>query len=113
MSRLLLSALLALPAGCTSPPHAQHPPGDGSVTLSWSRPTTNADGSTLADLAGYRIYYGHAAGEYPYMIIVDDSSSTSRVINDLASGTYYFVITAYDAAGRESEYSKVVTKQVN
>ncbi|MFQ5610302.1 MAG: putative Ig domain-containing protein, partial [Woeseiaceae bacterium] len=30
----------------------------GSVTVSWTAPTLNADGTPLVDLAGYRIYYG-------------------------------------------------------
>jgi len=29
---------------------------DGTVTLTWEPPTTNEDGSTLTDLAGYNIY---------------------------------------------------------
>ena len=28
------------------------------VTLSWDPPTTNADGTPLTDLAGYKVYYG-------------------------------------------------------
>src|SRR5690606_39089874 len=30
----------------------------GSVTLSWTPPSENEDGSALTNLAGYRIYYG-------------------------------------------------------
>ncbi len=33
----------------------------GSVTLSWTPPLTNADGSALTTLAGYRIYYGQSS----------------------------------------------------
>ena len=31
-----------------------------SVTLAWTEPTTNADGTRLTDLAGYRVYLGTA-----------------------------------------------------
>ena len=32
--------------------------------LTWDPPTTNTDGTTLADLAGYKIYYGQSSGNY-------------------------------------------------
>ena len=37
----------------------------GSISLSWSAPTENEDGSALVDLAGFRIYWGTAPDEYP------------------------------------------------
>src|SRR5262249_30447454 len=37
---------------------------NGTATLSWNAPTTNADGTALADLAGYKISYGFAPGNY-------------------------------------------------
>ena len=36
----------------------------GSMTLSWTAPTENTDGSQLNDLAGYKLYYGTSAGNY-------------------------------------------------
>ena len=35
---------------------------DGSITLSWTAPTENEDGSALTDLAAYKIYYGTSPG---------------------------------------------------
>ena len=32
--------------------------GLGSMSLSWTPPTQNTDGSALTDLAGYKLYYG-------------------------------------------------------
>ena len=32
-----------------------------SLDVSWTGPTTNADGTPLVDLAGYRVYLGAAA----------------------------------------------------
>ena len=37
--------------------------GMGSAALSWAAPTKNTDGSTLTNLAGYRVHYGTAAGQ--------------------------------------------------
>jgi fibronectin type 3 domain-containing protein len=83
-----------------------------AVALSWDRPTTNVDGSGLVDLAGYRIYYGTALGEYPHMVEVDDPQITRHVVADLLPATYYFVVTAYDAEGNESEHSNVAIKNI-
>jgi Chaperone of endosialidase len=33
-----------------------------AVNLAWTAPTTNADGSTLRDLAGYKVFYKYVAG---------------------------------------------------
>ncbi len=37
----------------------------GSVTLNWTAPTQNEDGTTLTDLDGYKIYWGTTPGSYP------------------------------------------------
>src|SRR6266568_1650783 len=34
------------------------PGGAGVIDASWTAPTTNVDGSSLTDLASYRVYYG-------------------------------------------------------
>ena len=34
----------------------------GSATLSWTPPTTNTDGSSLTNLAGYKVYWGPSQG---------------------------------------------------
>ena len=84
----------------------------GSVTLSWQAPTQRTDGSALTDLAGYRIRYGTAPGSYANQVQIANPGITSYVINNLPPGTYYFVATAYDSAGRESEFSGMVSKSV-
>ena len=49
---------------------------------------------------GYNIYYGQTNGVYSYKQSV---TANSVMISGLAEGnTYYFVATAYDAAGMES-----------
>ena len=42
----------------------------GDATLAWDPPTTNADGSPLTDLAGYKIYYVTTSGNYTNSITV-------------------------------------------
>jgi hypothetical protein len=75
-----------------------------SVTLSWAAPTSDANGSVLNDLAGYRIYYGRASMDYTQSI--DAGNFTGTVINNLSPGTWCFTVTAYDTSGNESNTSQ-------
>lgn len=84
----------------------------GSATLSWAPPTTRTDGTPLTDLAGYKIHYGTSQGSYPNKITIDNPGITTYVIEDLAPATYYFVTTAFDATGGESDYSNVASKTI-
>lgn len=47
------------------------------------KPTTKVNGSSLVDLAGYRIYYGMVLGEYADIEEVDDPEITRHVVADL------------------------------
>lgn len=84
----------------------------GSVTLSWTAPTENTDGSALTDLAGYRIYYGLAEGNYPNQVPIDNPGITTYVVENLSPDTYYFVTTALNSSGVESDYSNVAVKTI-
>jgi len=86
--------------------------GTSSATLSWTPPTTNADGSRLTNLSGYRVYWGTAAGSYPNSVTLDNAGLTSYVVTDLAPGTYYFVVTARNSAGVESAFSNVASTTI-
>jgi len=92
---------------------ATTPPGTGSATLSWIAPTERTDGSTLTNLAGYRIRYGNARGNYGTTVNVSNPGLTTYVIDNLVSGTYYFVVTAYDGAGAESSFSNEASKTIS
>lgn len=83
---------------------------NNQLTLSWQAPSRNEDGSRLADLAGYRIYYGTDSGSYTHSVDVEPGV-TSRSLA-LESGDYYFVMTALDAAGNESLFSNEVVRTV-
>jgi len=81
----------------------------GVVDLSWTAPTQNADGSTLTDLDGYKIYYGTSSGNYTTSI--DIGNVTTYHFPNLPDGyTYYFAVKAYDVSRNESAYSNEVPK---
>jgi hypothetical protein len=84
----------------------------GAAALYWEPPTTNADGSTLTNLAGYRIVYGAAATQLTQTIQVANAGVSSYVVENLAPGTYYFAVRAYTSKGAESADSNVVQKVV-
>ncbi|WP_405241479.1 putative Ig domain-containing protein [Lentisalinibacter salinarum] len=84
----------------------------GSVTLSWSPPTENTDGTALTDLAGYRIYWGTTSGSYPNSVTIDNPGVTTYVVENLVPDTYEFVATSYNTSGVESDYSAPATKTV-
>jgi len=92
----------------TSPP----PPPSGNATLSWQAPTTNTDGAALTDLAGYRIYYGTSAGNLSDTIQLTGVGLQTYVIDNLASGTWYFAVTAVASTGVESALSDIVSKTI-
>lgn len=85
--------------------------GSSSVTLSWTAPTENEDGSPLTDLAGYNIYWG-SGGNYPNVIPITNPGLTTYVVENLPTGTWEFVATAVNLAGEESIYSNIATKVV-
>ena len=84
---------------------------DGAV-LSWTAPTANTDGSSLSNLAGYRIAYGTSASAMTSTIQVANPSVTDYTIDNLAPGTYYFTVRAYTSNGTESANSNVYSKVV-
>jgi hypothetical protein len=87
-------------------------PGTGTgtvrdVTLTWTPPTRNADGTPLGDLAGYRIAHGTRSGSYTENATVGLASS--YVWRSLPEGTHYFVAFARDTRGNESVASNETT----
>lgn len=105
---IIISLLILLSFGCGG--------GGGSSTsysstLTWDPPTTNADGTPLIDLAGYKIYYGISSGNFT--IVIDVGNVTTYKIENLNHDTYYFAVTAYDNSGNESGYSNEVSKTIH
>jgi hypothetical protein len=84
---------------------------DGA-TLSWTPPSTNSDGSTLTNLAGYRIAYGTSANALTQTVQIANPSVTTYTVANLSPGTYYFAVRAYTGRGTESANSNVSSKVV-
>jgi hypothetical protein len=101
--------LAACSGGSGSPPgNAADRPASGaekSVTLNWSPPAINTDGSALTDLSGYKVFYGTASRQYFGALSVPDPHVASAVIDGLAPGRWYFAIKSVNASGEESDYS--------
>jgi hypothetical protein len=85
----------------------------GTADVSWTPPTTNTDGSTLTNLAGYNIYYGTSPTALNQKVQVTNVGVTNYVINGLTTGTWYFAVTAYSSAGTESSLSNVASKTIS
>lgn len=83
-----------------------------SASLSWSAPTQNEDGSTLTDLAGYRIYYGTSQSDLSNRIDICNPATTSTLVPNLTRGTWHFAISAYRKNGTESAMSRSFSKVI-
>lgn len=82
------------------------------TTLSWDAVTLNVDGTPATDLAGYKIYWATTSGGYINTNMKSVGNVTTVNIQTIAGqlkGTYYFVATAYDTAGNESNFSNEVS----
>ncbi len=74
--------------------------GEGYVELKW-------DLSDSPELVGYNVYYGRTSGQYTRRRTVEKVNGLR--IDQLNNGeAYYFAITAYDAQGKETDYSDEV-----
>ena len=96
--------------------------GAGILDVSWTAPTTNADGSPLTDLWAYAVYYGISHPPCPGISSFQVPSLTPNPpapelvtlrLTGLLSGTRYYVsVTAVDASGNESACSTPVVSDV-
>jgi len=72
------------------------------VTLIW-------DPVTDQDLAAYRLYKSDQPGTYPSQPVITIPAGTEIVMIEVDDGTWYFVLTAIDHSGNESDPSNEVT----
>jgi hypothetical protein len=85
----------------------------GSATLSWTPPTQNSDGSTLGNLAGYRVMYGRTSSNLDQTVNVDNPSVNRYMVENLSSGTWYFAVVAVNASGVTSQLSNTASKTIS
>ena len=101
---VVIVAIFMLGVIVTGLPGKAHCATGTSVTLAWNA-------NPEPDIAGYKVYYGTVKGTYATKLNV--GNYTGCVISGLSSGkTYYFVATAYDKYGLESNYSTVLSYTV-
>jgi hypothetical protein len=86
---------------------------NGSATLSWVPPTENTNGTPLANLAGYQIYYGTSAIAMTQTMQIANPGIVTYVVSNLSPGTWYFSVRAYTSAKVESGASVVVSKTIS
>lgn len=85
--------------------------GNLELRLAWDDSVGNEDGSTLVDLAGYRVYDGPSSGNYE--VVTDVGNISEVVLEDLPAGTYYIAVGAYDHVGNESQLSDEIVVQLD
>lgn len=87
-------------------------PANGSATLSWAPPTRNTDGTSLTDLAGYRVVYGRSSDNLDQMVQITNPGTDTYTITGLSSGMWYFAVRAFNSAGAESSVSNTGQKNI-
>jgi fibronectin type 3 domain-containing protein len=72
-------------------------PASDRVSIQWNP-------NSEAILAGYKVYFGTASGQYTSTIVLGKTTNTT--VSGLQEGvTYFFAVTAYDTSGLESDPS--------
>ena len=125
----ILFSLLAIFSLCCILAACGSNEADSYVTLVWSVPATNTDGTSLTDLAGYEVHIGTTSRNYNRTISIavgeralscrdvydsKDNLKSSRKCSYTAAGLhrgdYYFAVSAYNSLGKRSAYSNEVIK---
>ena len=96
-------------------------PFKNKTTLTWDAVTTNEDGSPATDLAGYKVYSNQTGGTTYTDAQAKDVGNVTCINFEqtfgIQNGLYYYVVTAYNTAKIESQFSNEVsnlsTKQAN
>lgn len=84
----------------------------GRVTLSWHPPALRENGEPLSNLAGYRLLFGQRSRAYDEDVFIDSPGVTSYTVENLLAGPWYFVMTAVDRNGLESDPSREIVRTV-
>jgi hypothetical protein len=107
------SAAVGSPTSSNESAAAPPTVSSNAVTLNWTPPTENTNGTALTNLSGYNIHYGTASGDYTQTVSVANAGIATYVVDDLTPGTYYFSVGAVNSQGTESPLSSEVSATVN
>jgi hypothetical protein len=83
--------------------------GGKSIGIAWDA-SKNPDDTVNSSVTGYRVYYGTDTRDYSNA--VDVGLNTQTRLYGLPQTVLYFAVTAYTAAGLESEFSDEVSANV-
>ena len=79
-----------------------------TVVLEW-------DPNTEPDLLGYRLYQSAVSGQYTkgnYIAEIIPGTKVTYTVEDLSTGTYFWVLTAFDQDNNESDFSNEVSTEI-
>jgi hypothetical protein len=110
---MLAGIILSIPlilSGCSSASNAAGPVA-GKANLTWTPPTTNADGSPLTDLTSYAIYRGPSASTMALLTIVP-ATVPAYTDTPLPVGTYYYCVAAINSVGTSSSCSESISTTI-
>lgn len=99
---VIAAAATAVPSSPTNVDAAAQ--AAGQVLVTWTLPTTAADGSPLGALTTLTLYHGSVAGQQGpggsgTTAITVSSALTSRLVTGLSAGVHYFSVTASNSIG--------------
>lgn len=78
-------------------------------TITWTLPTTRADGTALAvsELTRSNLYCGPDLANFVF--IAETPAPIAQLVQDFAIGTHLCAMTVVDIQGLESDFSNVIT----
>ena len=82
---------------------------NGQIQLNWRAPTENVDGSAVAGLSAYKIFYGTNSRQYEAPIELAGNLTSYTL--DLPVGSYFLAMSTVDQAGIESGLTPEVRLQ--
>jgi len=74
------------------------------IRLAW-------DPSLSPGISGYRVYVGQSSRSYGTPITI--GNQTTYTVTNLANGTWFIAVTAFDASGNESGFSNEVSATIS